>query len=99
MAVAEKFTSADILSLPDDNKRFEIIERELYVSRAPGYEHQYACTRLIYSLEDWNSESEGGVVLVAPGLIFADDDDVVPDIVWISRDLMSKSVDEAGYLR
>ena len=99
MAVAEKFTSADILALPEDTKRYEVIEGELYVSKAPGYEHQYTCTRLIHFLDGWNDRDHLGVVLTAPGLVFADDDDVVPDLVWMSRERLAKSIDEAGHLR
>jgi Uma2 family endonuclease len=96
--VAEKFTSADILLLPEDNKRYEIIEGELYVSRAPGYEHQYTCGRLIKFLDNWNDETKLGVVLGAPGLVFAEDDDVIPDVVWVSHANFARSVDSAGHL-
>jgi Uma2 family endonuclease len=94
----ERFTSADILLLPEDNKRYEIIEGELYVSRAPGYEHQYTCTRLAKFLDNWNDESELGVVLGGPGLVFAEDDDVIPDVVWVSHENFTHSVDAAGHL-
>ncbi|PYS26715.1 MAG: hypothetical protein DMF75_21695, partial [Acidobacteria bacterium] len=40
-----------------------------------------------------------GVVLPTPGVVFAEDDDVVPDVVWISRARLSQAVDEAGHLR
>jgi Uma2 family endonuclease len=94
----EKFTSADILLLPEDNKRYEIIEGDLYVSRAPGYEHQYTCTRIAKFLDNWNDEAKLGVVLGAPGLIFAEDDDVIPDVVWVSHTTFAHSVDAAGHL-
>ena len=51
-AITEKFTSADLAVLPEDGKRYEIIEGELYVSRQPGYEHQYTCSRLIRFLDE-----------------------------------------------
>ena len=98
MAVAERFTSADLALMPDDNKRYEIIEGELYVSRQPSSEHQYTCGELIYFLEEWNRGSRTGLVLTAPGLIFAEDDDVAPDVIWISRNRYAKAVDDAGHL-
>ena len=52
-AISEKFTSADLAVLPEDGKRYEIIEGELYLSRQPGYEHQYTCTRLARFLAEW----------------------------------------------
>lgn len=99
MFTTEKFTSADLLLLPEDNKRYEIIEGELYVSRSPGFEHQYTCNRLGRFLDQWNDLEDTGIVMTAPGLVFGDEDDVVPDVVWISRERLSKSVDEAGHLR
>ena len=85
MAIAEKFTSIDLALMPDDGKRYEIIEGELYVSRQPGFEHQFICGQLFRFLQEWNERSNVGVALIAPGLIFAEDDDVAPDVVWISR--------------
>lgn len=35
---------------------------------------------------------------VAPGLIFAEDDDVAPDIVWISRERLATALAEDGKL-
>ena len=64
MAVAERFTSADLALMPDDNKRYEIIDGELYVSKSPGYEHQYTCGRFIQLLSTWNDEANLGVVLL-----------------------------------
>lgn len=95
----KKFTSADLALLPDDGNRYEIIEGELFVSRSPSYEHQYTCVRLGRFLDEWNDSHKAGVVLVNPGVIFADDDDVVPDVVWIRRDRLLASSDKAGHLR
>jgi Uma2 family endonuclease len=93
------FTSADLGLMPDDGKRYEIIEGELYVSRQPTTEHQYTCTRLCRFLDEWNDQTNQGVVLIAPGLIFAEDDDVAPDVIWISRERLANAVDQAGHLR
>ncbi len=95
--VAEKFTSADLALMPDDGKRREIIEGELYVSRAPGYEHQYSCGRLFKFIDDWNEETGLGAVFVGPGLVFAEDDDVIPDVIWISRERFKRGRDKAGH--
>src|SRR5258708_5552024 len=94
----DRFNSTDLTFMPDDGKRYEIIEGELYVSRQPGFEHQYTCNRLGHLLEQWNEQSNPGVVLPAPGVIFAEDDDVAPDLVWINRDRLAKTVDAAGHL-
>ena len=98
MSTAEKFTSADLALMPDDGKRYEIIEGELYVSRQPSAEHQYTCGRLFKFLDDWDTEAGLGVAFIAPGLIFADDDDVAPDVVWISHERLNNALDQAGHL-
>ncbi|HWQ33215.1 MAG TPA: Uma2 family endonuclease [Blastocatellia bacterium] len=98
MHTVEKFTSADLALMPDDNNRYEIIEGELYVSRAPSREHQYACLRICRFLDEWNDQTGLGIALPAPGLIFGDDDDVIPDVIWISRARAATAFDEAGHL-
>jgi Uma2 family endonuclease len=97
-AIAAKFTSSDLSFMPDDGKRYEIIEGELYVSRQPAYEHQYTCNRLGQFLGEWNDHNGRGVVLPAPGVIFAEDDDVAPDVIWITRERLLQTVDDAGHL-
>ena len=37
-----QFTSADFDLMPDDGKRYEIIDGELYVSKPTDCRHQYA---------------------------------------------------------
>jgi Uma2 family endonuclease len=98
METTEKFTSADLLLMPDDGKRYEVIEGELYVSKQPGVEHQYSCSRLVGFLVNWSEESGIGVALIAPGLVFAEDDDVAPDVVWVSRERLAGMLDQAGHL-
>ena len=99
METAKKFTSADLALLPDDDgMRYEIIEGDLYVSKLPSAEHQFVCTRVSRFLDVWSEESGMGVALIAPGLVFADDDDVAPDVVWVSRERLAESLDQAGHL-
>jgi Uma2 family endonuclease len=93
-----KFTSADLLLMPDDGKRYEVIEGELYVSKQPNWHHQYACSRLLFALENWNDHAHLGVANGAPGLIFAEDDDVAPDVVWVSNERLALILGEDGKL-
>ena len=96
---ADRFTSADLEQMPDGLDRYEIIAGELYVSRQPRTEHQYTCNRLGSLLDQWNEAAGLGVVLPAPGVIFAEDDDVAPDLIWITRGRYEESLDDAGHLR
>ena len=100
MSISRRYTSADLDQLPDvEGTRYEIIDGELHVSKQPHWEHQYACHRAAYALEQWNERTDPGLVVPAPGLIFADDEDVAPDVVWISRERLARVEDEAGHFR
>jgi len=60
------WTYDDYLNLPDDGKRYEIIEGVLYVTNAPGFDHQFAVQQMAVALELWLRASEmKGVVLLS----------------------------------
>lgn len=100
MSTSLRYTSRDLEGLPDiDGVRYEIIDGELYVSKAVNWQHQYASDRASRALVDWNDKTGTGLSITIPGLIFAPDEDVIPDIVWIRRDRLSAAFDEAGHLR
>ena len=93
-----RFTSADLDAFPDDGKRYEIIDGELYVSKQPHFFHQRICTRIWLKLQQSAGESGQGEAVVAPGLIFAEDDDVAPDVVWVSSGRMAEILGDDGKL-
>lgn len=93
-----RWTSTDLLTMPDDGKRYEIIDGELFVSTQPSWHHQYTCVCLTTELEIWNRQTGIGQVNQAPGLIFAEDDDVAPDLVWISNARRDVALAEDGKL-
>ena len=98
MATELRWTSADLEVMPDDGKRYEIIDGELFMSKQPHWHHQYVCMRLATELEIWSRRSGAGRVNFAPGLIFADDNDVAPDLIWISNERLSIALREDGKL-
>lgn len=85
MSRSVRFTSRDLEHFPDDGKHYEIIDGELYVSKAPHAYHQITCENSCAALRRWNAETGLGLVIPGPGLIFAEDDDVIPDVIWISH--------------
>ena len=100
MSTVRRYTSADLERLPDvEGVRYEIIDGELHVSKQPSWHHQYTCLETGMALQTWSHQTELGTAIVAPGLIFAADDDVAPDGVWISRERLAALQDEAGHLR
>jgi len=94
-----RWTSADLELMPDDGKRYEIVDGELYVSKQPHWHHQATCGRIFAALDAWNHASGLGDTSLAPGVIFADDDDVAPDVVWASAQRLTMALDDSGKLR
>jgi len=90
------WTTADLADFPDNGYRYEIIRGELFVSKQPHYHHQYTCTRLGTFLEIWSMQTNLGQTIFAPGLIFADDDNVAPDVVWISFERRATALGDDG---
>src|SRR3989442_5252167 len=93
-----RWTSADLAVQPDDSKRYEIIDGELYMSRQPHWHHQRTCMKFCTALEAWSVQTGAGEANLAPGVIFADDDDVAPDVVWISHDRRATALGPDGHL-
>ena len=84
MAASLRFSSADLDAFPEDGKRYEIVDGELYVSKQPHWYHQRVSLVLGSALHLWSKQTGNGQAAIAPGVIFADDDDVAPDLVWVS---------------
>src|SRR5581483_12060333 len=98
MSVSHRYTSADLDLMPhDEGKRYEIIDGDLYVSHAPSYEHQDTSGAIYEELQAWSRASGLGRAVFAPGLVFAEDDDVIPDVMWLSNDRLRSGRDGAGH--
>ena len=93
-----KFTSEDLAVMPEDGKLYEIIEGDLYVSRQPNWHHQFTCCQIFRFLQEWNDKTKLGVANAAPGLLYGDDVDVAPDVVWVSMELLAQVLGEDGKL-
>lgn len=93
-----RWTTSDLELLPDNGIRYEIIDGELFVSKQPHWHHQTTCGQIFSLLNAWSQQSGLGQTSVNPGLIFTDEDNVVPDVVWISHERLALLMDEAGHL-
>jgi Uma2 family endonuclease len=93
-----RWTTADLELLPEGDRRYEIVDGELLVTRAPHWKHQKAINRIANALDTWSLETQLGESVPTPGLIFTDEDNVIPDVVWISKELLATGLDEAGHL-
>ena len=92
------WTIHDLEFLPDDGNTYEIIDGELYVSELPDWEHQSVCGNLFSALKEWNRKTKAGKANFSPGIIYSDDTNVVPDVVWISRERLKTALQKDGKL-
>jgi Uma2 family endonuclease len=79
-------TVDDLDAMPEDSNRYEVIEGELFVSRAPGLPHQIVSGNIQYQLRDFLDKNPIGRVIATPGLIFSQYSGVIPDLVFYSHD-------------
>lgn len=94
-----RWTIADLeLLATDEWKRYEIIDGELFVSRAPHIGHQDAGGSIYVELTIWSRNSGLGKPILAPGVISSDADNVIPDVIWISNGRLAQVVDNEGHL-
>ena len=94
-----QWTIRDLAVMPDDDgwKRHEIIDGELYVTRAPHIRHQGTASKLNTRLELWSEQTGLGKTFQTPGVIFTPTDAVIPDVVWVSQNRLENCIDDAGH--
>lgn len=93
-----RWTTADLELFPDDGKRYEIIDGELFVARAAHWRHQNVADNVCAELKIWSRQTGLGDAATTPGIIFSDADNVIPDVVWASNQRLEELLDEAGHL-
>lgn len=79
-------TVADLDLMPDDGNRYEVIEGELLVSRAPGLAHQRVSRNLLITISRYLEQHPVGEVLATPGVMFSELSGVIPDLIFISNE-------------
>jgi len=98
MTTSLRWTSSDLDALPyKEGTRYEIIDGELYVSTQPHYHHQYVCNEIAKQLTLWAQQTGRGRVIPAPGVIFSEDNNVAPDLVWLSNERLATALAEDGH--
>src|SRR5580693_8371192 len=82
-----RVTSADLLALPIDGMRHELIDGEHFVNPSPVPRHQLVLGNLYRALHAFVEERDLGVVFFAPlDVVLSDFDLVEPDLLYISRE-------------
>jgi Uma2 family endonuclease len=85
MATTSKHWTIDMVrALPDDRKRYEIIDGELFVTPSPSLTHQRAVSQLFLRLAPYLKAEALGEAIIAPADVeIAPDTMVGPDIFVI----------------
>lgn len=96
-------TYADYAALPDDGRRYELIDGDLVLTPTPGSAHQFVLARLFAILNHHVVERQRGEILFAPlDVILSDSTTVQPDLVYLASDrerqLRKRGVDGAPTL-
>ncbi|NEQ26970.1 MAG: Uma2 family endonuclease [Microcoleus sp. SIO2G3] len=99
-AISEQvwWTLADLEGFPENGNRYEIIDGELFVTRAPHWNHQDIAGAIYAELRVWSRQSGLGQAAFTPGIIFSEADAVIPDVVWASNQRLTQFLDSSGHL-
>jgi uncharacterized protein (DUF433 family) len=94
-----RWTIVDLEGFPDDDgNRYEIIDGELHVTTAPHVWRQIVVRNVEIALGVWSQQSNSGLTIPGPGVIFSPSDAVIPDVVWVSRERFAYILGEDGKL-
>jgi Uma2 family endonuclease len=83
-AAGELFTVDDLDRMPDDGRRYELIDGVLVVSPAPRVQHQVALMELGVRLH--GACPPGLLVVPGPGVRMSADTELIPDLVVARQD-------------
>jgi Uma2 family endonuclease len=87
---SKKFTYQDYLDLPNDGKRYEVINGELIMAPAPNTIHQTISNNLEDELRSFLKKQKLGKMFHAPyDVVFSETDVVQPDILVILNERSS----------
>jgi Uma2 family endonuclease len=85
-----QFLATDIWDTPDDGKRYEVIDGELYVAPPPVWKHQNGLANLLFILTAFIRAHDLGKIVPAPvGVVLDEHNGIQPDIIYIRRERLS----------
>jgi Uma2 family endonuclease len=87
-----RLTNANLEAMPDDGNRYEVIDGELYVSEPPSFLHQIVLMNIAIAFSDYLRAHPIGRIVPGVGVIFDDYNGVIPDLVFATKERMSKAL-------
>jgi Uma2 family endonuclease len=85
-------TAAALELMPDDGNRYELLEGELVVSRAPRLTHQRISGNIFALLHQHLSRHPIGEVFATPGIVLDQFNSVIPDLAFVSYERQAEIV-------
>lgn len=87
-----RYTADDLDFMPEDTNRYEIIGGKLIVSHAPHLDHQKLASNLNIEFGIYLRENSIGIIIQTPGIIFSQNDAVIPDLVFATHETIESAV-------
>jgi Uma2 family endonuclease len=85
-AVRPRVSYADLERAPEDGRRYELYDGEVFVVPSPLPKHQLVALRIVEMLSGY-VRRHGGLTLHSPiDIVFSDFDVLQPDVVYFSRE-------------
>lgn len=81
----ERWTAAQVRELPDDGKRYEVVDGELLVTPAPRYDHQDAVAQLWRRLDEYLQVVRVGHATISPADVELDKHTLVQPDVFVVK--------------
>jgi Uma2 family endonuclease len=87
----KKLTSAELLLLPNDGMRHELIDGVHYVTPSPRIPHQVLVGRIFVAIANFLAvhQNLGRVFLSPVDVVMSEHDLVVPDLLFVAKDQQS----------
>ena len=97
--ILTRWTTELVEQMPHiEGERYEIIDGELYVTTQLHVRHQITSSNICFELNTWSRATDMGRAFAASGVIYAVDEVVAPDVVWVSKAQLATILDPDGKL-
>jgi Uma2 family endonuclease len=84
-AVQPRLTYPELRLMPDDGKRYELIDGEVFVTPSPSEKHQRVLVKLLVSIYNHVDARNLGRVYIAPfEVVFGEKTALQPDLLFVS---------------
>jgi Uma2 family endonuclease len=94
-SISVALTYRDILALPDDLLRHELINGEHIVSPAPSFKHQATVGNLYFHLRTYLKRSRIGEAILSPfDVVLSEHNMVEPDLLYISNERTRRQMND-----